>query len=193
LSGWGHWKGGLGGGWSLRGAHPKKYMCLLKIKINTLLAAHLGRIWFSAHFLRASQLKSRDYFRHVACGICNSGCGGACTGFNQFHTESIYTFTLCLLANTVTLNLTHSHTLSHWIHINCHTVYEFVCACVWMCCLALGSPQGSARLCRQLCSICVFACLGKGPFQLKLMWIVLWMEETAEGQNQQANQVGSRP
>ena len=23
---WGHWKGGFGGGWSLRG-HPKKYTC----------------------------------------------------------------------------------------------------------------------------------------------------------------------
>ena len=28
LSGWGHWKGGLGGGWSLRGVHPKKWTCL---------------------------------------------------------------------------------------------------------------------------------------------------------------------
>jgi hypothetical protein len=24
LSGWGHWKGGSGGGWSLRGVYPKK-------------------------------------------------------------------------------------------------------------------------------------------------------------------------
>jgi len=24
LSGWGHWKGNLGGGWSLRGVYPKK-------------------------------------------------------------------------------------------------------------------------------------------------------------------------
>ena len=31
LSGWGYWKGGLGGGF-LRGVHPKKYTCLLNIK-----------------------------------------------------------------------------------------------------------------------------------------------------------------
>jgi len=24
---WGHWKGDFGGGWSLRGVHPKKYTC----------------------------------------------------------------------------------------------------------------------------------------------------------------------
>ena len=32
LSGCGHWKGGLGGGWSLRGVHPKKCTCLPKRK-----------------------------------------------------------------------------------------------------------------------------------------------------------------
>jgi len=31
LFGWGHWKG-LGGGWSLRGVHPKKYTCRQKKK-----------------------------------------------------------------------------------------------------------------------------------------------------------------
>lgn len=31
-SGWEHWKGVLGGGWSLRGVHPKKYTCLSKKK-----------------------------------------------------------------------------------------------------------------------------------------------------------------
>ena len=37
---WGHWKGGLGGGWSLRGVHPKKYThpknLLVGRKYNTL-------------------------------------------------------------------------------------------------------------------------------------------------------------
>jgi len=30
LSGWGHWKGSLGGGWSLREVYPKKWTCLPK-------------------------------------------------------------------------------------------------------------------------------------------------------------------
>jgi len=34
LFGWGHWKGGWGGGGSLRGVHPKKYTCHKK---NSLL------------------------------------------------------------------------------------------------------------------------------------------------------------
>jgi hypothetical protein len=34
LFGWGHWKGGLGDGWSLRGVHPKTFQ---NRKINSLL------------------------------------------------------------------------------------------------------------------------------------------------------------
>jgi len=30
LSGWGHRKGGLGGGWWVRGVHPKNWACLSK-------------------------------------------------------------------------------------------------------------------------------------------------------------------
>jgi hypothetical protein len=30
----GAWKGGLGGGWSFRGVHPKKYTCLPSIEIK---------------------------------------------------------------------------------------------------------------------------------------------------------------
>jgi len=32
LFGWEHWKGGLGGEWSIRGVHPKKYTCHSKNK-----------------------------------------------------------------------------------------------------------------------------------------------------------------
>ena len=37
LFGWGHWKGSLGGGWSLRGVHPIKYTCLPKKKTASWL------------------------------------------------------------------------------------------------------------------------------------------------------------
>ena len=42
LFGWGHWKGGLGGGWSPRGVHPKNYTCLPKKTPGTTVNVSRG-------------------------------------------------------------------------------------------------------------------------------------------------------
>ena len=42
---WGHWKEGFGGGWSLRGVHPKKYTCLpKKLKTSWYKGEHMQRL-----------------------------------------------------------------------------------------------------------------------------------------------------